>query len=130
MAVLFTDRDRDSAMSMIASYSLALLIFSTSFFLRDRLKQRFIVNFLADVSYPLYLVHCVAGYALLRWFEIRQISPYLSLTCVVLIALASAYILHVFVELPSNRIGKKLGEAMDRLLENTKFPLSKSTRTT
>jgi peptidoglycan/LPS O-acetylase OafA/YrhL len=79
MVVILSLRDHFASWIMAVAYSLALLIFAVAYTLRDSLKYNSDVNFLADISYPLYLVHAIAGFALLDWLHPHLYNSYLSL---------------------------------------------------
>jgi peptidoglycan/LPS O-acetylase OafA/YrhL len=89
-------------------YGTALVIFTGCFALRGHLPYARPVNFLADISYPLYVVHQVVGFVLLTAFYNLHPQPFLNaleaLACVIVIA----WMMHRLVEVPSNRIGKRV----------------------
>jgi peptidoglycan/LPS O-acetylase OafA/YrhL len=89
-------------------YGLALAIFGGCYLLRARLPRSRPVDFLANISYSLYIVHQVVGFVLLRVFYLLHPVPVLNafeaLACVLLLA----YALHRFVELPTTDLGKRV----------------------
>jgi peptidoglycan/LPS O-acetylase OafA/YrhL len=89
-------------------YGLALAIFGGCYLLRARLPRSRPVNFLANISYPLYVVHQVVGFVLLRIFyrlhPVPVLNAFEALACVLVLA----YGLHRVVELPSNDLGKRV----------------------
>lgn len=91
-----------------ASYGLALAIFTLAYAFQNRIPYSRVLNGLAEISYPLYVIHGVCGYVLLTvlmeagW----PASPAIAFT--VLLALVAATGLHFAVERPSLRFAKWL----------------------
>lgn len=90
------------------AFTVATFVFGTVFYYRDRFKFDRITNFLANISYPLYLMHCTAGTALLGCFLKYTHNQYTSLLFAVSVLISLSYLLHISVELPSNEFGKRL----------------------
>lgn len=65
--------------------------------------------FLGDVSYSLYLVHQIAGYALIRHLEAAGLGADLAIVVTTLAAVAAAAVLRHAVELPAQRALRGLG---------------------
>ncbi len=89
-------------------YALSLLLFSLGYALRYHFRPLRLLDYLADISYPLYAVHAVFGYATLQAL-IHAGWPFeaaLSLTLSLVIGLAT--LIHHLIELPSTRLGKRL----------------------
>ena len=66
------------------------------------------VDRLAEISYPLYLVHATLGYILIREVYLATASLYLGFAVAFAVALVLAALLHRFVERPANALGKRL----------------------
>jgi peptidoglycan/LPS O-acetylase OafA/YrhL len=96
-----------------ASYIVATLIFVVAFSVRDVLRQNQVTNFIANISYPLYLTHCAAGGALLICFQKFFHNAYISLFATGFILIAASYLLHIGVELPSNEFGKRMAKRIN-----------------
>lgn len=98
--------------SAALSYAWGWGIFACCFLVRARVAPVAVLQGLAQVSYPLYLVHSVIGFVLLRLLT-RQFGlgygPALALA--VLVALLLAWALHRLVERRSIAWGKALGHA-------------------
>ncbi len=91
------------------SYGLGLAIFATGYALRDRFRSVALFDGLAAISYPLYLVHAVLGYAVMRHAMAAWGWGYpaaLSLALVLILATATA--LHVSVERWSIAAGRRV----------------------
>lgn len=90
------------------SYGFAFLVFSYAFANQALFKGNKIVNFLADISYPLYVIHGIAGYILLDILLDIGFRPLIALLIAVVTAIISSAILHKIIELPSQKLGKHL----------------------
>lgn len=71
-----------------------------------RWRYRFFEH-LARISYPLYVVHPVMGYALLSWLSVQQVPAWLAFGIALLSAFTMAALLHRFVEQPTHHIGQR-----------------------
>lgn len=96
----------------IWSYGIALLVFAFAATYQSVFKPNVVLNFLADISYPLYVVHGVAGYAALRVLVDIGVKAWLSLIIVTTGAIGLAWVLHVVVEVPSHSFGKQIASLM------------------
>ncbi|WP_081054647.1 acyltransferase family protein [Burkholderia vietnamiensis] len=88
------------------NYFYALIVFSFCFIVRDRFRQLKIVDFFADISYPLYLVHAVTGYAIIRVLMSHHFRYYQAAAVALTVAVGIAYVLHRVVEMPTANIWK------------------------
>lgn len=90
---------KESFMQFV-NYVIALVIFLSSFVYRSKFNENNFFNFLAKISYPLYVSHGVFGYVLLRILIINGFNPIFSLLGTTLICLLNAFLIHKYVELP------------------------------
>lgn len=98
--------------SAAVSYAWGWAIFTLCFLARGRVASLGVLRGLAQVSYPLYLVHSILGFVLLRLLTQQAglgFGPALAL--VMLTVLALAWTLHRLVERRSIAWGKALGQA-------------------
>ena len=95
-----------------SSYLLALIVFTVFYFARDSFKANLILDALADISYPLYAVHAISGYAFMYILIAKGAPPWLAGTSGFILALGLAYMLHQVIELPTMRIGKQLAKKL------------------
>ncbi|WP_454783754.1 acyltransferase family protein [Legionella sp. WA2024007413] len=102
------------------SYALALLMFMFAYIFPHFFKANPIFNFLADVSYPLYIIHSIVGYSLLRIMLDRNFNIELALCVVMFISILLSWFLHLIIERPSQAFGKKIAERLDSHF--SKFP--------
>jgi peptidoglycan/LPS O-acetylase OafA/YrhL len=87
------------------NYSYALLLFFACYAMRDRFRRNRLLDVIADVSFPLYLVHSTIGYVAMPVL-IDQGMPYtLAWMVSFLLAVATAFIVHFGVERPANALG-------------------------
>lgn len=96
----------------MANYVYALAIFSMLFLARHHARRIRFVDFLADISFPLYLVHSLVGYVTLKFVMLSLHLPYsaaLMVTIPTVSCVAGA--LHFLVEVPSTSLGKRLARA-------------------
>lgn len=87
-------------------YAVALFVFAMAFpapFGKTKISE-----FFASVSYPLYVVHGIFGYALLRALSESGIGPAVALPATIICALSLAYLIHVTIEEPSRLKAKTL----------------------
>ena len=91
------------------SYGFALFSFSFANAYPSVFRSNPVLVFFADISYPLYVVHGVAGYVILRIFLDLGLPSWLALTFGTSLAIGVAWGLHQLVEAPSNDLGKRLG---------------------
>jgi len=87
------------------AFPLMLILFSICYRYRERLKPHPVLNFFANISYPLYVIHSTAGYALMALFFHWQHLSLLSFLEAFLILIFLAYLLHIYVEMPMNNLG-------------------------
>jgi peptidoglycan/LPS O-acetylase OafA/YrhL len=91
------------------NYFYALIVFAACYALRHKFKPSRLLDFLADISYPLYLVHSIIGYAIIRYATSRGL-PALPAECLAfVVVVALAYLIHVVVEMPTANFGKSIG---------------------
>jgi len=87
---------------------LALLIFAAAYRFQDRIPYSRVLNWLAEISYPLYVVHGFAGYVLLTVLTEAGCPPYPAIAIAVATFLLVAYLLHLGVEKPSMWMAKRI----------------------
>ncbi|MBZ9874973.1 acyltransferase [Mesorhizobium sp. BR1-1-9] len=100
--------------AMAWNYGFAVLVFAFAASFPSLFRSTRIGDFLADISYPLYVVHGVAGYVALRVLLDLGLKAWLSLIVVTLGALGLSWLLHVVVEMPSHAFGKRLAQQLPK----------------
>ncbi len=102
----FTD-----ALPAALNYLYAVILFGAAYAWRGRFRPLPLLDGLAAVSYPLYLVHAILGYALLKAFTLGLgFGFYPALAATALIVLPVAVALHVSAE----RFGISAGRRLSR----------------
>lgn len=92
-------------------YLYALLTFALAYALRGRFRPMRMLDFLADISYPLYALHSLTGWALLKALMGQGMGFLPAIVLTVAAIVGASYLIHVAVEKPSNRLGKRLARA-------------------
>ena len=90
------------------SYAFALLTFAFAYSFPSLFKSNRVFDFLADISYPLYVIHGVAGYVALRIMLDMGFKAWVSLLIVTAICLFLSWLLHVLIESSTQKLGKSL----------------------
>lgn len=90
-------------------YACALLTFIFAYTFPHIFSSNRFFDFLADISYPLYVVHGVVGYVMLRILLENGVKAWISLLIVTSVSLLLSKLLHELVEYPSQKIGKYWG---------------------
>jgi peptidoglycan/LPS O-acetylase OafA/YrhL len=89
-------------------YLYAWLAFCAAYYARGWFRPVRLLDFLADISYPLYITHSLIGFVLLKVFVHNGLPFPLAALAVLALVIALSWALHVAVEMPSNRFGKRL----------------------
>lgn len=95
-------------LAIIWSYGAALVVFLVSYAFRDYFRPRRITSFFADISYPLYVVHGISGYVILRISLESGVPISISIAAATMFAILAAWFLHCFVEKPSQHLSKSI----------------------
>jgi peptidoglycan/LPS O-acetylase OafA/YrhL len=86
----------------------ALVLFVALLLVNRRLPYSRWLDRLAEISYPLYLVHATLGYIVIRAIYLSTGSLYLGIAAAFVVVVVLATLLHRYVERPGNEIGKRL----------------------
>lgn len=101
----------------VSSYLLGAIFFSLIFLLRNKIPRNNALQFLADISYPLYLVHSLAGCAILSALYPYTRNMFLDLLLTVPAVGTVAVLIHRFVEKPSLDLSNRLKRKMVSSIE-------------
>lgn len=99
------------------SYGFAVIVFGLAASFPKVFQSTRIGDFFADISYPLYVIHGVAGYAALRMLLDLGMKAWVSLIIVTVGAIGLSWLLHIAVEVPSHRLGKRLAASLRPILD-------------
>lgn len=91
------------------SYGFAVLTFAFAYAYPKWFKANPLFDFLADVSYPLYVIHAISGFMVLRILANLGLPAWLTMIVTISGCLFVSWILHVLVEHPTQMLGKQLG---------------------
>lgn len=92
------------------NYVYGWLIFALCFVLRGWFKPAALLRRLADVSYPLYLVHSMVGYVIMTILITGYGLGYAAAAGVALfVAIALSYLIHMAVERRGIALGRSIG---------------------
>ena len=92
----------------LTSSAVALAAFGGLYAGRRRLPQWRPLDALSNISYPLYLLHAVCGYVVMRVVFVRTGNYYLAAGVALAGAVAVAAAVHAVVERPSIALGRRL----------------------
>lgn len=95
------------------NYGFGFLAFAFAYSYQSFFRDNPVFGFLANISYPLYVIHGVAGYAALRILLEMGAKPWLALGIVTAAALGVAWLVHTLVEKPTQEWGKALARWHD-----------------
>ena len=109
------------------NYGYALTIFSLIYIVRRHLRPFRPIDFLASVSFPLYIIHSLLGYSALKLLILGLGLGYrFALALTIATVLACAVLLHRTVERWSIKVGKRIGRRRTSPLAPSKAPTARS----
>ncbi|WP_426954504.1 acyltransferase family protein [Muricoccus radiodurans] len=91
------------------AYLVVAALFVAAFALRARIPAWRLPTWLASISYPLYVVHGVSGYALMSVAWSLGWPPLACFALAIAYSLGAAVLLHLLVEEPTRRLSARLG---------------------
>lgn len=94
--------------ALTRNYTYALMLFSLCYLLRSRFRKNRVIDFLADISFPLYLVHSMIGYVAMPILISQGVSFTFAWMISLAVSVLVATFVHRYVEMPVNEVGKKL----------------------
>ena len=98
-----------AGLALAPAYLAALAFFLIAYRFPAVFRANRLVNFFADISYPLYVVHGVSGYAVMRLMLERGAHPVLAVLVASAMAIMVAWLLHLAIERPSQALARSLG---------------------
>jgi peptidoglycan/LPS O-acetylase OafA/YrhL len=97
----------EEAVAIIQNYYFALGLFTASYAARAYFTRFRLLDFFADISYPLYLIHSLFGYVSMKWLMHHGFNYAVALPLTLVTVSALAYLIHRLVELPTAQLGKQ-----------------------
>ncbi|MCS4246142.1 acyltransferase [Pseudomonas sp. BIGb0164] len=113
-AALWYSGPTSNSFYLVWSYAAALLVFSFAYAFPSLFKANPVFDFFANISYPLYVIHGVAGYAALRILLDQGVKAWISLIIVTGSSFVLSWIIHKAIESPSQAVGKRLASLLAR----------------
>jgi peptidoglycan/LPS O-acetylase OafA/YrhL len=102
-----------SSLGSAWSYAFALLTFMFAYSFPNFFKANPIFNFLANISYPLYVIHGIMGYVILRIMLEVGYKEWVSLLATFGMAMSISWLIHRLIERPSQRFGTQIGVSLN-----------------
>lgn len=102
-------------MRWLGGYLLAVAVFHTCYVLRQKITANLLLSHLSDISYPLYVVHALFGYAIMYVFVDLGFGFGAAVAAASVAAYAAALLIHLLVEKPAMDWAKT-GRRKDSLL--------------
>lgn len=100
------------------NYTAALIIFLAGMLSTRFSKVSPTATFLADISYPFYVVHSLTGYAVMTVLILSfSVNGTVAIIAALLISTFFAWAIHLLVELPTQRLGKKIASSLPQAKE-------------
>jgi peptidoglycan/LPS O-acetylase OafA/YrhL len=82
----------------MVSYSVAYLLFTTCYVLKEKFLNRGTMAYIGKISYSLYLVHGVPGFVVIYWIISRDIKPFTAIITALFCLLFIAKVFYWLVE--------------------------------
>jgi peptidoglycan/LPS O-acetylase OafA/YrhL len=87
-------------------------VFAMSYAARGWFRRAWLLDFFADISFPLYLVHSLVGYSVMSYLILARRVPYaIAAPAAFGVAVLIAWILHISIERASIAAGRRLAAA-------------------
>lgn len=90
------------------NYFYALAVFALAYVWRDRFRPVWWVDWLASISYPLYALHTLIGYTVMRFLGVMGVTYYLAFVLATAIVAGLAWAVHRAIEQPTQNLGKRV----------------------
>ncbi|MBD8481810.1 acyltransferase family protein [Pseudomonas coleopterorum] len=90
------------------NYAYGLLVFMAFYALRNKIGPFKPLDFIASISYPLYIIHSICGYALIRVLTDLGAKGWQAIIVALPIVIAAAYLLHKTIETYTMHTGKRI----------------------
>ncbi len=91
-----------------SNYIVAMAVFCTCMASSRRIPDLAALRFFAAISYPLYVLHALTGYAVMGWLVAHNVSPAIAISSATATAILLAWIIHKTIEMPSATIGRQI----------------------
>lgn len=112
------------------NYIYALSVFSVAYYFRRFARPFAPLDFVANISYSIYVLHSIIGYTIIRICMNVGASFPVSLFITIVSVFTMAYLLHISVEMPTMRLGKRLAALIRNDISSKTPEISKGTTKT
>jgi peptidoglycan/LPS O-acetylase OafA/YrhL len=92
------------------SYALALIFFTGFYWTRGSFRSNWLLDWLADISYPLYAVHALFGYSLMYYLLSLGWQPLSIVVITFITVLLISWTIHILLEKRLTLYGKMLAK--------------------
>ncbi len=93
-------------------YGLGLSLFVACMLAQDWFGRVKVLRFFSDISYPIYIIHGVAGYVILNAMMRHGWNSDVASLATIVFMIGLAWLVHRFVEMPTHRIGQKIARRL------------------
>ncbi|MFT4097670.1 MAG: acyltransferase [Rhodoblastus sp.] len=93
-------------------YALGLALFIACMMAQDRFGRVRALRFFSDISYPVYIIHGVAGYVMLNAMMRAGWNTDAAALSTIAFMVGLAWLVHRFVEQPTHRIGQRIARRL------------------
>jgi peptidoglycan/LPS O-acetylase OafA/YrhL len=100
------------AIGLAPTYAAAVVVFAMAMRLPAAASSIRYIGFLADISYPLYVIHGLVGYTLMVVLLTAHVPGWVCALTAIIFSTSIAWIIHVFVETPSHFFGRSLAKTV------------------
>lgn len=107
---LWSDFVSIASVGAFACYSLSIIIFYASMRFSPYFRPHPVTTFFASISYPLYVVHAVAGYIIMYALLLNGWHPGWAILSATAMSVIVATLLHYLIERPTQVIGRGYSE--------------------
>ena len=106
--MIWTSGPYNNSIHIAWNYGFAVAIFAFAMSWPQLFRSNRVLDFFADISYPLYVIHGIAGYVLMRTLQEYGWTPGPIIILTTFVAISLAWGIHRLVEKPSQSFGKRL----------------------
>ena len=98
--------------SSVVVYGLGLCLFVACMMAQGWFGRVAILRFFSNISYPIYIIHGVAGYVMLNAMMRHGWNSDVASLSTILFMIGLAWLVHRFVEMPTHKIGQRIARRL------------------
>lgn len=88
----------ERALEYYVSYGIGIILFLSCYKFKEKFRENYILKYVANISFPLYLIHCVCGGICMRVLLDYTSNVYVVLVIAIGGCVLVATLLHIFIE--------------------------------